>query len=226
MKIIAQKRTRQGTGASRRLRNAGKAPGVIYGGGEAPQLIALDHNALWHAIKQEAFHSSVLDIELDGVPGRVFLRDVQVHPFRQQVLHVDLQRVSATEKITIEVPLHYVGAEESDAVRLERCFVDHILTEIEVSCLPDDLPERIEVDLSSAEAGQTFMLADITLPEGVELVLRGRDIDDFVLATVVVPREEEEPEEIEALEDAAEAAPAEDGEPGADESEAEDESKE
>lgn len=211
MKIIAEKRTRQGTGASRRLRNAGKAPGVVYGGDQAPQLITLDHNALWQALKNEAFHSSVLEIEVDGTPGRVLLRDLQVHPFRQQVLHVDFQRVSATQRIHVSVPLNYHGEEESNAVKVQKCFMDYILTEIEISCLPADLPERIDVDLSTAEVGDTFMLADVKLPEGVELVLRGRDIEDFVLATVVVPKEEE-PEEAEELADAAEAAPAADGE--------------
>lgn len=222
MKIIAEKRTRQGTGASRRLRNAGKAPGVVYGGDQAPELITLDHNALWQAVKQEAFHSSVLEMEIDGVPGRVLLRDLQLHPYRQQVLHVDFQRVSADQKIHVSVPLHYVGEEDSDAVKLQKCFIDYILTEVEVSCLPADLPERIVVDLSTVQAGDTVMLADVALPEGVELVLRGRDIADFVLATVVVPKEEE-PEEATDAEDAAPTAPAE-GE--ADASAAEGESKE
>ena len=224
MKIIAEKRTRQGTGASRRLRNAGKAPGVVYGGDQAPQLITLDHNALWQALKKEAFHSSVLEIEVDGVPGRVLLRDLQVHPFRQQVLHVDFQRVSETQKIHVSVPLHYHGEEESNAVKLQKCFIDYILTEIEISCLPANLPERIDVDLSSAEAGDTFMLADVKLPEGVELVLRGRDIEDFVLATVVVPKEEEE--DADELAAAADAAPAADGPSDSGDEQAEGESKE
>lgn len=220
MKINAEMRTRQGTGASRRLRNAGKSPGVVYGGSEAPQLISLDHNALWQALKQEAFHSSVLELKIDGTPSSVLLRDLQVHPYRQQILHVDFQRVTADEKIHVSVPLHYHGEEESNAVKLDKCFLDYILTEIEISCLPGNLPERIEVDLSAAEAGDTFMLADVKLPEGVELVLRGRDIEDFVLATVVTPKEEAE--DAEALEGAAEAAPAADaGDAGA-----EDESKE
>lgn len=222
MKINAEKRTRQGTGASRRLRNAGKAPGIVYGGSEAPQLISLDHNALWQALKQEAFHSSVLELKIDDTPGSVLLRDLQMHPYRQQILHVDFQRVSADEKIHVSVPLHYHGEEESNAVKLDKCFLDYILTEIEISCLPANLPERIEVDLSAAEAGDTFMLADIKLPEGVELVLRGRDIEDFVLATVVTPREEAE--DSDALEGAA--APATDGAADAGDAGAEDEGKE
>ena len=203
MKIIAKERKLQGTGASRRLRNAGRTPGVVYGAGQPSRLISLDHNTLWHALRHEAFHSSILDMEMDGLTGKVLLRDVQVHPFKQQVLHVDFQRVSATEKVTVNIPLHYVGEEESNAVRLEKCFIDYILTEVEISCLPADLPESIVVDLSSAEAGDTFMLADVKLPEGVELILRGRDINDFVLATVVVPTEDEESEDTEALPEAA-----------------------
>ena len=109
MKVVAFERAKQGTGASRRLRNAGKAPGIIYGGTAEPQLIELDHNALWHALKKEAFHSSVLQLEVAGKTSQVVLRDVQYHPYKQQVLHVDFQRVSATEKLHFKVPLHFLG---------------------------------------------------------------------------------------------------------------------
>lgn len=224
MKVVAKERTRQGTGASRRLRNAGWTPGVVYGAGKAPQLISVDHNTLWHALHDEAFHSSILEMELDGTSDKVLLRDVQVHPFRRLVLHVDFQRISATEKITVNIPLNYIGEENSDAVKLYNCFIDYILTEIEISCLPADLPENIVVDLSSAQVGDTFMLADVKLPEGVELVLRGRDIEDFVLATVVEPSNEE-PEELdedaEGLLDGAAEGEGE-GEEGADDDASED----
>ena len=187
MKFVAFERKKQGTGASRRLRNAGKVPGIVYGGHGEPQLIELDHNALWQAVKKEAFHSSVLDMNLGGQVSKVLLRDLQVHPFRQQILHIDFQRVSAKEKITIKVPLHYSGEEESTAVKIDKCLVSQILTELEISCLPADLPESISVDLSKLQKGDTLTLADITLPEHVEPVLRGHAAEDVVLISVVNP---------------------------------------
>lgn len=185
MKFVAFERSKQGTGASRRLRNAGKVPGIVYGGEAEPQLIELDHNALWQAIKKEAFHSSVLDMELDGKTSQVLLRDLQIHPVRQQVLHIDFQRVSAKTKIHTKVPLHYSGEEESNAVKLDKCLVNHVVTELEVSCLPADLPESISVDLSKLEKGSTVTLKDIQLPKGVTPVLHGKD--NPVLVSVVAP---------------------------------------
>ncbi|MDO5086502.1 MAG: 50S ribosomal protein L25/general stress protein Ctc [Comamonadaceae bacterium] len=188
MKFVAFERSKQGTGASRRLRNAGKVPGIVYGGSAEPQLIELDHNALWQAVKKEAFHSSVLDMELGGKVSKVLLRDLQLHPVRQQILHIDFQRVSAKTKLHTKVPLHYKGEEESPAVKLGKGLVNHVLNELEVSCLPADLPEAIEVDLSQLEKGATLHLNDITLPKGVEAVLHGQD--NPVLVTVVMPAEE------------------------------------
>jgi len=187
MKFVAFERSKQGTGASRRLRNAGKVPGIVYGGEGEPQLIELDHNALWQAVKKEAFHSSVLDMQLAGKSARVLLRDLQIHPFRQQILHVDFQRVSAKQRITMKVPLHYSGEEESNAVKTDKCLVNHILTELEVSCLPADLPESISVDLSKLEKGATLTLKDIELPKDVEPMLRGHAAEDVVLVSVVNP---------------------------------------
>ena len=187
MKFVAFERSKQGTGASRRLRNAGKVPGIVYGGEGEPQLIELDHNALWQAVKKEAFHSSVLDMQLAGRTARVLLRDLQIHPFRQQILHVDFQRVSAKQRITMKVPLHYSGEEESNAVKTDKCLVNHILTELEVNCLPADLPESISVDLSKLEKGATLTLKDIELPKDVEPMLRGHAAEDVVLVSVVNP---------------------------------------
>ena len=202
MKFVAFERTRQGTGASRRLRNAGKAPGIVYGAEAAPQLIELDHNALWQALKKEAFHSTVLDMELSGQSSKVLLRDVQLHPFRQQVLHIDFQRVSAKQKIHVKIPLRYSGEEESPAVKLGKALVNHIQNELEISCLPADLPEAIKVDLSTLEVGATLTLKDITLPQGVEAVLHGHSAEGIVLVSVVMPAAEE------SAEAAAAAAPA------------------
>ena len=207
MNFVAFERAKQGTGASRRLRNAGKVPGIVYGGEGEPQLIELDHNALWQALKKEAFHASVLDMELDGKSSKVLLRDLQVHPFKQQVLHIDFQRVSAKQKIQMKVPLRFTGEEESNAVKTDKALVNHILTELQVSCLPADLPEAIEVDLSKLEKGHTLTLKDIALPKGVEAVLHGHSAEDMVLVSVVMPAAEAEAEAAPAAE--AAAAPSE-----------------
>ena len=191
MKFVAFERAKQGTGASRRLRNAGKVPGIVYGGEGEPQLIELDHNALWQAIKKEAFHSTVLDMELAGKTAKVLLRDLQIHPFTQQILHIDFQRVSAKQKIHMKIPLHYSGQEESNAVKIDKALVNHILNELEVSCLPADLPEAINIDLSKLEKGATLTLKDIALPKGVEPVLHGHTAEDTVLVSVVMPAAEE-----------------------------------
>lgn len=206
MKFVAFERSKQGTGASRRLRNVGKTPGIVYGGEGQPQLIELDHNALWHALKKEAFHSSILDMELNGNTGKVLLRDVQYHPFRQQVQHIDFQRVDANTRLHMKVPVHYKGAEESEAVKLEHCLVNPVVTELDISCLPADLPEFIEVDLSGLKKGQSLHLADITLPRGVKAVTHGKP--NPVLVSVVVPAAEESSEAAAAGAEGAAAAAA------------------
>jgi large subunit ribosomal protein L25 len=184
MKFVAYERAKQGTGASRRLRNTGKTPGIVYGGEGEPQLVELDHNALWHALKKEAFHTTVLDMEVNGKAGKVLLRDVQMHPFKQQVLHIDFQRVDARTKLRMKVPLHYANAEESQAVKFDNCVVNHVVSELDVSCLPADLPEFIEVDLSGMKKGMSLHLNDITLPKGVTAVTRGKP--NPVLVSVVM----------------------------------------
>ena len=201
MKFVAFERANQGTGASRRLRITGRTPGIVYGGSAQPQLIELDHNALWHALKKEVFHSSVLDMELNGVESKVLLRDVQMHPYKQQVLHIDFQRVDATTKLHMKVPLHYVGEESSPAVKTEGCIANHVVTELDVLCLPSDLPEFITVDLSGLRKGVSLNLADITLPKGVSAVTHGNK--NPVLVSVVVVASAETP-----AADAAAAAPA------------------
>ena len=204
MKFVAFERAKQGTGASRRLRNTGKTPGIVYGGEGQPQLIELDHNALWHALKKEAFHSSILEMELAGKTSKVLLRDVQYHPFKQLVLHVDFQRVDATTKLHMKVPLHYVKADESQAVKFEACVVNHVMSELDISCLPGDLPEFIEVDLSGLKKGTSLHLDDIQLPKGVTAVTHGKK--NPVLVSVVSTVAEEAPAP--AAEAAAPAADA------------------
>ena len=197
MKFVAFERAMQGTGASRRLRITGRTPGIVYGGTGQPQLIELDHNALWHALKKEVFHSTVLDMEVAGSESKVLLRDVQMHPFKQLVLHIDFQRVDANTKLHMKVPLHYSGDENSPAVKTEGCIANHVVTEIEVKCLPADLPEFIAVDLSGLKKGTSLHLADITLPKGVTAVIHGKN--NPVLVSVVM---------VAGAEPAAEAAAA------------------
>ena len=190
MKFVAFERSKQGTGASRRLRNAGKAPGIVYGGEGQPQLIELDHNALWQALKKEAFHSSVLTMELAGKESPVLLRDVQVHPYRQQVLHVDFQRVDETTRLRKKVPLHFSGEELSVAVKTDKCLVNHVATEVEIECLATQLPEFIAVELSGLVKGQSLHVSDLVLPEGIKVVKHGKVNPVIVSATA--PKVEEE----------------------------------
>lgn len=186
MKVVAFERQQHGTGASRRLRNAGKTTGIVYGGEAAPQMIELDHNALWHALQKEAFHSSILDLEVAGQAQKVLLRDVQYHPFRQLVLNVDFQRVDANKKLHTKVPLHFLNAETSPAVKLASAIITHVATEIEIECLPADLPEFVAIDLSKIEAGQSLHAKDIALPKGVALTAHV-DAENPVIASATLP---------------------------------------
>ena len=186
MKVIAFERNLHGTGASRRLRNTGKTPGIVYGVGAEPQLIELDHNALWHALKKEVFHSSILELEIGGKSQQVLLRDVQYHPFRQLVLHVDFQRVDPNKPIHTKVPLHFMNQEINPAVKLSSAIISHVLNEIEVACLPASLPEFLEVDLAKIEAGQSLHAKDIVLPAGVALTAH-IEAENPVIASATVP---------------------------------------
>ena len=191
MQFVAFERALQGTGASRRLRITGKTPGIVYGGTGEPQLIEIDHNALWHALKKEAFHSSVLDMEVAGTTSKVLLRDVQYHPYKQLVLHIDFQRVDAKTKLHMKVPLHFVGAEESPAVKVDKCMINPVLNELDVTCMPADLPEFITVDLSKVVKGSSVHLKDVKLPRGVTPVIRGsQNKNNPALVTVVAPEAE------------------------------------
>ena len=192
MKFVAYERTLQGTGASRRLRNAQKVPGIVYGAG-TPAMIELDHNALFFALKKEAFHSSLLDMELAGKTQQVLLRDYQMHPFRPIVLHVDFQRVDATTKITKKVPLHYVNEENSPAVKTDACVVNHIVNEINIQCLASQLPEFITVDLGNLTKGQSLRVSDIELGAGIKVVTHGKPNPVIVSANVQAAEEEEVP---------------------------------
>ncbi len=184
----------EGRGASRRLRRSGRAPGVVYGGTSQPQPIELDHNALLHALKNEAFHSSILTMKLGSESQQVLLRDVQMHPFRKQVLHVDFQRVDANRRIHMKVPLHFANGENSPAVKLSGAIISHVMTELDVSCLPKDLPGFIEIDLSELALNQSIHLTDLKLPAGVTAVTRGGM--NPVVATAIIPKIIAEVEEV------------------------------
>ena len=203
MKFVAYERNLQGTGASRRLRLSGKVPGIVYGAGE-PKMIELDHNALYFALKKEAFHSSILEMELAGAVQKVLLRDFQVHAWKQQVLHVDFQRVDDTTRLHKKVPLHFSGEENSVAVKTDKCLVSHVANEIEIECLATQLPEFIAVDLSSLTKGQSLHATDIKLPAGIKLVRHGSLNPVIVAATPPKAEEEVAPA-------AAPAAPAKGG---------------
>ena len=190
MKFVAYERTLQGTGASRRLRNAQKVPGIVYGAG-TPSMIELDHNALFFALKKEAFHSSLLDMELAGKTEQVLLRDYQMHPFRPIVLHIDFQRVDATTKVTKKVPLHYVNEENSPAVKTDACVVNHVVNELNIQCLASQLPEFITVDLGDLTKGQSLHVSDVQLGAGIKVVTHGKPNPVIVSANVQAAEEEE-----------------------------------
>jgi large subunit ribosomal protein L25 len=192
IEVIASTRTLQGTGASRRLRRAGKVPGIVYGGARPAANIEIDHNPLFHAMRKEAFHASILDLKIDGASEQVLLRDYQMHAFRPQIQHIDFQRVDANREIHIRVPLHFVNAEASDAVKFGGAKVSHVMNEVEIACLPKDLPEFIEVDLKDIEAGDVLHVTDLKMPAGVRPVTHGSENPAVASATVPGAAKEEE----------------------------------
>jgi len=189
MKIALKAVTRgvQGTGASRRLRRADKVPGVVYGAGKEATVIEIDHNDIYHKLRLEAFHASILDLELDGKSEQVLLRDVQMHAWKQIVLHIDFQRIDANKKIHMKVPLHFINADVAPGVKQSGGIVSHVLNELNISCLPKDLPEFIEVDLKDLAAGHTIHISNLNMPTGVESVALHRKEDKSV-ATIIIPR--------------------------------------
>ncbi|AYN19743.1 50S ribosomal protein L25/general stress protein Ctc [Alcaligenes aquatilis] len=184
MKFTATSRDVQGTSASRRLRHAGQVPAIVYGGEEQPVVISLDHNEIYHNLRKEAFHASILTMELDGKAEKVLLRSVQWHPYKQQVLHVDFQRVLASQAITTKVPLNFEGGDVSPAVKLSSQVISHILTDLEITCLPANLPASITVDLSGMTANANLHLESIKLPRGVTYA--GNDTNPLLAAALPV----------------------------------------
>ena len=185
--IKAEPRSLQGTGASRRLRRESKVPGILYGAGKDAQPIQLDHKDLFFKLKQEAFHASILDMEIGDEKAQVLLRDYQMHPFKEMILHADFQRIAANRKIHVKVPLHFVNADISPGVKVAGGAVQHVQNDLDITCLPKDLPEFIEVDLRNLQAGHSLHVSGMTLPAGVESVALAKG-DDLTIATVVIPR--------------------------------------
>ena len=206
--IIAEMRDVQGTGASRRLRHAGKVPAILYGAGKDTAMLSLSHNSLYHNLEDESFHSSILTVEIDGKKEKAILRDVQMHAFKQLIMHIDLQRISAKDKIHMNVPLHFTGGEEAPGVKVESGIVSHLITELDIACLPADLPEFISIDISGLNLGDSIHLSEITLPDGVESTSLSHGGDDLAVVTVVAVRgsteDEEETTEAEEGEEAGE----------------------
>jgi large subunit ribosomal protein L25 len=196
MKFTAYERTQQGTGASRRLRHAAKVPGIVYGAG-TPKMIELDHNALYFALKKEAFHSSILEMDLAGKVEKVLLRDFQMHAYKPMVMHIDFQRVDEQTRLRKKVPLHFSGEENSPAVKTDKCLVTHVASEVEVECLAAQLPEFINIDLSGLTKNTSLHASDLKLPEGIKAVKRGTQ--NPVIVAVTTQKEE--------VEEAAPAAP-------------------
>ncbi|MGH1543252.1 MAG: 50S ribosomal protein L25/general stress protein Ctc [Arenicella sp.] len=186
--VKAEVRTGTGTGDSRRVRHAGQVPCVVYGGGEDEQYLLLDHNKIMHQLEVEAFHSALVKIDVDGEQQRAILRDVQMHPYKAQVLHLDFQRVSRKDKIHMNVPVHLMGAEDAPGVK-EGGIMSQIMNDVEIVCLGSDLPEYIEADVSALGLGEGVHLSELVLPEGVELahaVVEGES--DLSVATVMAPK--------------------------------------
>jgi len=200
-----ESRDLHGKANSRRLRRTGMVPAVLYGAGRDPRAIALNENTLTHQMDKEAFYTSIISLKEGENTQPVVVKDVQRHPVKRQVLHVDFQRILEDEEITLDVPIHFLGAEESIGVKQQGGEVAQLMTEIEVSCLPKDLPEFIELDITNLELNQLLHLSDVTAPEGVTFVDLSHDRDPAVVS-INPPRREEE-EEVEAADaDMLEAA--------------------
>jgi large subunit ribosomal protein L25 len=207
LEFNAKKRDGQGTGASRRLRRTGRVPGILYGGTATPQQIDIDHNELYQLLRKEAFYSSVLNVNLDGAKEMCLLRDVQRHPYRMQILHVDFQRIDATHMIHQKVPLHFVNADIAPGVKLGGGMVSHVMNDVDVKCLPADLPTFIEVDLKDLAAGTSIHVSQLALPKGVEVVHHGEGDPVVVTITMKGGAQAEEPEAAPVVVAAAPAAP-------------------
>ena len=192
--ITASSRNDEGKGASRRLRRTAQIPAIVYGGDVAPKSVQLDHEKIWIASQNEWFYSSIMSLDLDGKVEKVLLRDMQRHPYKQQIMHLDFQRVNENQAIRVNVQLHFLNEDKSPAGKAAEVVVTHELTEVTISCLPKDLPEFLEVDLGQLEVGTIIHLSELKLPAGVEIpeLKLGKEHD---LAVVIAKHGKEEVEE-------------------------------
>jgi large subunit ribosomal protein L25 len=198
--INAEPRENVGKGASRRLRKTGKVPGIVYGTKKDAVMISLDQNSLGHQLELEAFYSHILTLNIGKKSDQVVIKDLQRHPYKRQIMHIDFQRVDAKEKITMRVPLHFINEGICIGVKNDGGVVSHVMTDLEISCLPKDLPEYIEVDLAKVELNEAIHLSELKLPEGVEIYALTHGGDETrTVASVHLPRAEEE-DEIELVE--------------------------
>jgi large subunit ribosomal protein L25 len=188
--LTAESRAEQGKGASRRLRHAGRVPAILYGAGKPPQMVTLDHNSMLRNLENERFHTAIMDIKVGNDTAQAILRDWQMHPFKPQVLHIDLQRISATEKLHMRIPLHFTGADVAPGVKQDGGIVAHLMTDVDITCLPKDLPEFLTVDLSHLQLNQSVHLSDIKLPEGVGITSLAHGGSDLAVAAINIIREE------------------------------------
>ena len=194
--LKAEPRNELGKSASRRLRRSGRIPGTVYGANKEPQSISLSHNEVLHQLDHEAFYSSILTIKVSAESERVVVKDLQRHPYKPDILHIDFLRIDEKQKITMRVPIHFINEQQCVGVRSGGGQVSHILTELEISCLPRDLPEYIDVDLADVNVGESVHLSDIVLPEGVEIYALQRGGDEMAsVASVNIPRVSDEVEE-------------------------------
>ena len=180
IEITANKRALKGTGASRRLRHSGKTPGILYGGKDEAKSIELDSKELMMKFKHEAFHASILALNLDGKSEKVLLRDYQLHPVKDNILHIDFQRIDENKKLNVKIPFHFLNQEIAPGVKLEGGIVSHIMIDVDISCLPKDLPTYIEVDLINLSIGDSIHLSEIKAPAGVELTGLSEENDPII----------------------------------------------
>lgn len=209
--LIARKRARSGTNLVRRLRREGDVPAVIYGGEKENLSIAINHDVLFHSLEKEEFHSAIIVINTDGEQEQAILRDVQRHPHKINILHADFQRVEQNKELTMSLPIHFIGEEDCIGVKNDGGVLSHLMNDVEIICLPKDLPEHIELDVSQLELNDSLHLSDIKLPEGVNITTLLYDEEnehDYAVVSVLAPRIEVEPEDLEDAEEAAEGAEA------------------
>lgn len=226
--LTAQSRAVFGTGASRRQRRDSHVPAVVYGAGKDNETVTLDHDQVMHSLEKEAFHSAIIDLETDAGSQQVILREVQMHPYRPLVLHMDFQRIKATEKLHMKIPLHFDGADVAPGVKADGGILAHTMTELDITCLPKDLPEYIAVDVSELGMNESVHLSDVQLPEGVELTVTAyHEGENPTVATITAPKVVEEEEEVLAEEgDAVEGAEGAEGDEQAPDADGEEEKSE